>query len=248
MAQQFESPRFAGDPLLEEILNDPDTGTKKLGPGSPADSVMRLQKALFDLTWNEEIQPPVVDEGDFVVGNYGPRTTEAVLAFKRQYDIHFPPSAPTGFIDGFAGPRTFAKLDPQCVLLDEAIVAIQDKAAELNAARIATELIGTSRRGTVRIKGTSGTFTAAEIAGASGAVYFKRGLGAFEVHGNIHDAYLAADFAAGPFGFPTSDEHDDGAGFRASDFETGTLRCELATGVVTPIGPTPSADGEAPVF
>jgi hypothetical protein len=248
MAQQFESPRFQGDLLLEEILNDPDTGTKKLAPGSPADSVMRLQKALFDLTWNEEIQPPIVEESEFVVGNYGPRTTSVVLAFKRHYDIHFPPSEPTGLVDGFAGPRTFAKLDPQCVLLDQAIVAIQDKAAELVAAGIPTELIGTSRRGTVRIKGTSGTFTAAEIAGANGAVYFKRGLGAFEVHGNIHDAYLAAGFAAGPFGYPTSDEHDEEPGFRASDFENGTLRCELATGVVTSIGPTPGPDGEAPIF
>jgi hypothetical protein len=35
MPTDFRSPRFSGDPVLEEILRDPDTGTKKLGPESP---------------------------------------------------------------------------------------------------------------------------------------------------------------------------------------------------------------------
>lgn len=246
MARQFESPRFAGDPLLEEILNDPDTGQKKLGPGSPSDSVIRLQQALFDLAWNEEIVPPFTSHDDFVIGTYGPKTTAIVLEYKRHYGIHFP-TAPPGVFDGFAGPRTFARLDEQCVLLDEAISAIEVKVAELTGSGIATELIGTTTRATVRMKDTSGTFTLALVAGAQGAILYKRGVGAFEVHGNIWDSYLAVDMAVGPFGFPTSDEHDDGAGFVASDFEFGTMRCELATGVVEQVGPTPS-EPETTVF
>ncbi len=35
----FVSGRFDEDALLEEILNDPDTGTKKLQAGSPPESV-----------------------------------------------------------------------------------------------------------------------------------------------------------------------------------------------------------------
>jgi hypothetical protein len=230
---QFASPRFAGDPLLVEILNDPDTGTKKLQPGSPPNSVKILQEALFDLTWNLKTSQPLIRErSEFVVGNYGPKTTEAVTAFKTRYDIHFPPSEPTGFIDGFAGPRTFAKLDQACVLLDEAIAAIAQKANELIQAGVDVNFPG-SEHLTFPIDGTSGTFTPAHIAGASGAIYFKRHVGAFEVHGNIFDAYLPSG-PPGPLGFPITDEEDidDLPGFRASHFEHGRIRCELATGKV----------------
>ena len=51
---QFESPRFQGDQLLLDILNDDDTAKLKLGPGSPPESVMRLQAALFDMNWTVE--------------------------------------------------------------------------------------------------------------------------------------------------------------------------------------------------
>ena len=80
---EFQSPRFMGDALLLDILNDPDTGTRKLGPGSPASSVATLQDALFDLMWNLRTSEPVIhDRSEFVVGIYGPKTTEAVKAFK----------------------------------------------------------------------------------------------------------------------------------------------------------------------
>ena len=66
---EFESPRFADDPLLVEILNDPDTGTKKLQPGSPAGSVRTLQQALFDLEWNLRTPlPHLTEPGEFVDG------------------------------------------------------------------------------------------------------------------------------------------------------------------------------------
>jgi hypothetical protein len=240
MALQFESPRFAGDALLEEILNDPDTGTKKLGPGSPADSVMKLQQALFDLLWTEEIAPPVTSHDAFVIGIYGPKTTEIVTTYKRHYGIHFPGDPPDQF-DGFAGPRTFRRLDEQCVLFDEAVAAIATKAAELTDAGIPATLTGVSERGTIREIGTSGTFTTADIGATQGAILYKRGIGAFEVHGRIFDEYLKTGLGEGAFGFPITDEHDDGPGFVASDFEFGKLRCELATGVVAPTGPSPAA-------
>lgn len=231
---QFESPRFSGDPLLLEILNDPDTGAKKLQPGSPPGSVKTLQEALFDLRWNLKTSQPLIRErSEFVVGVYGPKTTEAVKAFKTRYGIHFPPSAPTGFIDGLAGPRTLAKLDQVCVVLDQAIAAIAQKARALIDQGVDVTF-QTVEHLTLPIERTSGTFSPAHIAGAIGAIFFKRGHGeANEVHGNIFDAYLPS-FAGGPFGFPITDEEDvdEMPGFRVSHFEHGRMRCELATGVV----------------
>ena len=117
MPTDFRSPRFSGDPVLEEILRDPDTGTKKLGPGSPeAESIAKVQQALFDLMWTQRIDTPVSDPSQFVIGVFGPITTKTSLAYKQHYDIHFPPDAPTGFIDHFVGPRTLDLLDEQCVL------------------------------------------------------------------------------------------------------------------------------------
>ena len=121
---QFSSPRFAGDPVLEEILADPDTGTKKLQKGSPKHSVIPVQQARFGLGWSGRIEPPERDAQRFVDGDYGPVTTKTVLKYKEHYDIHFPPLAPTGSFDGFAGPRTLARLDKHCVLLYEAAAAI----------------------------------------------------------------------------------------------------------------------------
>jgi hypothetical protein len=65
---EFKSLRFAGDPVLEEILNDPDTGTKKLQPGSDPDAVRRVQQAFFDLGWTLTVSPPVTDPSIFVIG------------------------------------------------------------------------------------------------------------------------------------------------------------------------------------
>ena len=234
MVLEFASPRFAGDPLLVAILNDPDTGTMKLEAGSPPDSVRTLQTALFDLTWNRKTsQPLILERSEFVVGIYGPKTTESVKAFKTRFGIHFPPDDPAGFVDGLAGPRTLAQLDRCCVVLDAFIAAIEAKAAALIASGIDVT-INTSELRTLPIDNTSGTFTPAHIGGVSGAIFFTRGHGeANEVHGNIYDAYLPT-FANGPLGFPITDEEDiiDQPGFRASHFDNGRLRCDLSTGVV----------------
>jgi hypothetical protein len=235
---EFNSPRFAGDAVLEEILNDPDTGTKKLQSGSPADSVRRVQQALFDMGWSLRIDPPVFDEAAFVDGDYGRRTTEAALAYKKRYDIHFPPSAPTGFYDGFTGPRTLQRLDQQSVMFDESVAAIESKALALQAAGVSVQL-STDAPSTVTITGTHGVIRPALIAAANGALFHEHSVGAFEVHGAIFDTYMRQGNAAGALGFPVSDEQDDDPGFRRSDFEHGSLRCDLNTGVVELIGDPP---------
>jgi hypothetical protein len=82
MPTEFRSPRFSGDPVLEEILRDPDTGTKKLGPGSlEAESIKKVQQALFDLMWTQRIDTPVSDPSQFVIGIFGPITSKTVTSW-----------------------------------------------------------------------------------------------------------------------------------------------------------------------
>jgi hypothetical protein len=235
----FVSPRFSGDTVLEEIRNDPDTGTKKLGPGSPASSVEKVQQALFDLQWPQFNDPPVTDASTFVVGVYGPATTQAVLRYKTHYDIHFPPSDPagSGFIDGFAGPRTLQRLDPQIALFDDAAAAIAAKALDLEAQGITVQL--DTVVGVFPLTDTRGLFQSATIDGSDGLIAFKRDTGAHEFHGNIAVEFGNQGGFAGRFGFPTSDEHDDGPGIRRSDFERGSLRLDVQTGTVSVVGTLP---------
>jgi hypothetical protein len=244
---EFQSPRFAGDPLLEQILNDPDTGTLKLQQGSPPDSVRRLQRALFDLRWNFRgalFQFSDTDPDVFIDGTYGSHTTACVLAYKQHYDIHFPPDAPTGSFDGFAGPRTFAKLDPQCVLFDEAIDPVIAKAAELGIDLVAEPSILSP------IDNTSGTVSVARDPIGRNTIYYKRGIGAVEVHGRIDEAYsleIGAPGPTGPLGFPISEERDDSRDFRIQDFENGSIRLNIADGA-TEIVDLRDPDLEDPIF
>jgi hypothetical protein len=240
---QFASPRFIGDTVLEDILNDPDTGTKKLQSGSPAASVTKVQQALFDMAWNLRANPAVEDENVFVDGSYGPATIRTVLNYKIYFDIHFPPSEPFGSYDGFAGPRTLRHLDSHVVLFDEAVTAINAKVADLQAAGTSVQMPVSNavEERTRTVPAASGAGHLATIDGAQGVILFKRGIGAFEVHGDIFQTYVAEGFANGAFGFPISDEHDDGAGFRRSEFENGSLRLEQSTGQVQLIGPAATA-------
>jgi hypothetical protein len=235
----FVSPRFSGDTVLEEILNDPDTGTKKLGPGSPASSVEKVQQVLFDLGWPQLNVPPITDASTFVVGAYGPATTQAVLRYKTHYDIHFPPSDPPGrgLIDGFAGPRTLQKLDGHIALLDDGAAAIATKALDLEAQGITVQL--DTAIGLIPLLDTRGVAQAATIDGSDGFIAFKRDIGAHEVHGNILLEFGNQGGFAGRFGFPTSDEHGDGPGTRRSDFERGSLRLDVQTGNVSVVGTLP---------
>jgi hypothetical protein len=225
---EFESPRFQGDAELFDILNDPDTGTRKLGPGSPPGSVRRLQQALFDLGWTLRIDPPFDDEANFVIGIYGPITTKTVLAYKTHYDIHFPPSAPTGFIDGFAGPRTFQILDHHCVLHDASAEAIEGKAAELREMGVDVQL-DEIRPTTLPILGTHGCMRSAQIDGQIGGIWQERDIGAFEVHGPIAEKYVSMHHAGGQLGFPTSDVFQEDTDTSRSDFQHGIIRYHVST-------------------
>jgi hypothetical protein len=234
---EFESPRFAGDALLERILNDPDTGTLKLGPGSPEGSVSNLQQALWDLHWAKHASPSVL-HGNFVIGVYGPITKKAVTEYKTRYDIHFPPDAPTGFIDEFAGPRTFRRLDRHCVVLDRATGPLFAKFADLRDAGMVLDLPAApdpEEPRTVPVPKTAGAFLQIVVDGAEdGHIYFRPETGAFLVRGAIDDFYrTTAGGSAGTLGFPTTDEFVDDEGNSANEFEGGTLRLDPLTDVVT---------------
>jgi hypothetical protein len=233
---QFVSPRFDGDPVLEEILADPDTGTKKLGPGSPAESVRRVQQALFDLTWTQRIDTPVSDPTTFVIGIYGPLTTKTVHKYKTHHKIHFPPSAPTGIIDGFAGPRTLAKLDKNTVLLDLCDAELDEKAT---AVQISSGVEHDSP--TLPILGTTGAMrlrSGGGLPGVPSGIWFKRGVGAFQVRGPVFTAYSDENFESG-LGFPIADqEAGNQSGQVLQRFEEGEIRVEPDGTVAVRLTPT----------
>ena len=216
------SPRFADDPLLQQIAADPDGGVLKLGPGSPAASVQALQAALFDLGWVARVALVIVDRSTFTAGVYDELTEQAVQAYRTHYGIHFPPDQPTGFVDSFAGPRTLRKLDGHCVLLDEADAAIATKAGHV------TGLTGISFGPTAPIMGSSGAHRVAAGGGAAG-IWFKRGLDAFLVQGAIFNTYAEGGAATGELGFPVGDEVGDEVGDgadRRQSFEHGTIKLD----------------------
>lgn len=233
---EFRSPRFAGNALLRDILNDPDTGELKLGPGSPPEAVLPVQQALFDLQWPQRLNPPVLDPSVFVIGIYGPLTTRTVFDYKEHYDIHYPPDAPTGFIDGFAGPRTLNKLDHQCVLFDECDAAIAVKAAEVAVTGVEYNLP------TIPILGTTGAMRLSS-AGELSRISYKRGVGAFVVTSTFFRAYQDRGEEAGALGFPTTHQAQDGDGL-VQHFENGLLRSD--NGVISAKLTDP--DDDIPIF
>lgn len=230
MAIAFQSPRFAGNAELERILNSPDDGSDKLQRGSRGDGVCRVQKAIFDLGF----APVGVLERVFVDRVYGQQTEQAVLAYKKHYGIRFPPDDPNGSVDGLTGPRTLRKLDEHCFLLDEGIAAIEAKVRRLRDRGVAVE------PGPIAsiLDNTPGVVRASTIAGAAGAIYYRRGIGAFEVHGAIFAAYTQQHGGPeGDLGYPTSDEHEDGPDFLRSDFEQGPLRFDRRDNTISQLGP-----------
>jgi hypothetical protein len=233
----FESPRFAGDALLESILNDPDTGALKLGPGSPPDSVSALQQALWDLHWVAFAAPGTL-HADFVIGIYGPLTKRATKEYKKHYDIHFPPDAPTGFIDEFAGPRTFRRLDRHCVVLDLASARLFTKFVELRDAGMDVTLPPVPDPQAPRTRPVTKTPGATRQVfigdDDDGHLYFRAETGAFLVSGAIDEFYRGtAGGPSGSLGFPTSDEFVDDEGNSRNEFEGGALQRDPLTEVVT---------------
>ncbi|WP_081438355.1 GH25 family lysozyme [Pseudofrankia asymbiotica] len=73
-----------------------------------------------------------------------------------------------------------------------------------------------------------------------GWIYWHPALGAFVVHGEILNKYLALGGSASWLGMPTSDEYDVPGG-RESAFQNGKLRWTAATNQVTEIHNTPVA-------
>ncbi len=69
-AVTLTSPRFAGEPTLEECF----AGTRKLKTGDKGEPVARIQQALLDLN------VPVSEYG--ADGKFGPETTQAVVTFR----------------------------------------------------------------------------------------------------------------------------------------------------------------------
>jgi hypothetical protein len=177
---QFTSPRFSGDTLLEDILNDPNpaAGSKKLDSQSPKPSVERGQQA-----------------------------------------------------------------DQHVVLFDEGVEAISRKVSDLQAAGVNVQMpVSNALAERFRIvPAAMGVFHLATIQNVPGTIPFKRGVGAFEVHGAIFQAYREQGFANDTFGFPINDEQPDGPGFRRSEFENGSMRLDESTGIVDLLGPAATA-------
>jgi hypothetical protein len=234
---EFQSPRFQGDPDLLLILNDPDTGNRKLGPGSPVAAVTRLQRALFDLAWTTRIDPPFLDETQFVIGIFGPVTTRTMLAYKRHFNIRFPPNDPNGLIDHFAGPQTMMSLDRRCVLHDASDAAIVAKAADVSAEGHVVVLDVTTPT-TKPILGTDGAVRLASLDAGLAGFWHTAHLGAHVVHGAIVERYVELGHAGGRLGFPVSDVFKEDPFTLRCDFEHGSIKHFPGTGEIEVIPPS----------
>jgi hypothetical protein len=172
--------------------------------------------------------------------DYGPWTTETVLAYKRHYDIHFPPDAPTGTFDGFTGPATLKSLDGHCVLLDEADAAIREHADELIADGVGLEFTPADGAGrtTRPLRQSAGAERGATVDGDVAAIVYKRDVGAFELHGPVYVEWVNQEFAPGTgeamgvIGFPVSDISAADSVMTA-DFERGTISHDVTSGLTT---------------
>ncbi len=101
----LRSLRFADEPDLQAVAE----GRLRLGRATdspyPAPirsygrAVRKVQQALIDLSY------PLPRYGDD--GHYGQETYQAVLAYKRQFNIR----TPRGYLDGIVGPKTITHLD-----------------------------------------------------------------------------------------------------------------------------------------
>lgn len=243
---EFTSPRFAGNPVLEAILRDPNTGTVKLARGSDPDAVRIVQRALLDLNWvplsHVTANGTVLVMTQFVDGDYGPWTQETVLAYKRHYDIHFPPDAPVGIYDGFTGPATMKSLDKHCTLLDAGAAAIAAHADVLVASGAVASLEFTPPDGVGRtakpIRGAAAVDRGAVINGQVGSLIHKQGLGTNAVWGPLFVAWVTGELAEGTgdatgrLGFPTSNLLESAAE-SIVEVERGLLRLDHATGATS---------------
>jgi hypothetical protein len=220
----FMSPRFSGNPLLQQILDDPDTGTLKLQDNSPADAVRPVQRALLDLRWPLEVVPPVPLEG-FDDGDFGQATLNTVLTYKRCFRVLFPGD---GSIDGLVGPRTLWLLDKHITWYDSFLAEVDARIADLQAA--GTNVVVGDATKAIRQAALKRNVT---VDGVAGAVFISRGTAPVLVRSPVLEAYLDRVRA---FGAPVAEERDGPDGTREQEFEFGVLSHDLATGTVTRLG------------
>jgi hypothetical protein len=134
------------------------------------------------------------------------------------------PHAPTGFIDGFAGPRTLALLDDQCVLFDQCDAELQKKADEVFAAQGIRH-----DTPTVPVLGTNGATRMQSTGGGpiSSGLWFKPDLGAFQVAAPFLRTYLIDEGGeTGRLGWPFTDAVTTGDGLTRQEFQGGELLLE----------------------
>jgi hypothetical protein len=225
----FASPRFQGDQHLEAILNDPDTGNVKLGPGSPQASIQKVQQALEDLDFPAQAEPQQdATQFNFHDGVWGQKTSDAILAYKFTFQLRFPPGAFPGLLDGFAGPRTMFLLDFHIVAFDAAVAAIDAKVADLQS----NGQTVTDETETAPIPRTRIVTRDMKVDGADVTIAHHPDLGAFLVGDAIAERWLDGQVA---FGAPTGDEHDVGGGTRQVEFQFGTLEVDT-NGAVSVVG------------
>lgn len=93
----FQSPRFAGDPVLEACL----AGQHRMMAGESGEAVRKVQQALIDLGF-------MIPDGP--TGNFGPQTGAAVVTFKSIKGL-----VPN---DPVVGPGTSKALDADIVAFD----------------------------------------------------------------------------------------------------------------------------------
>jgi hypothetical protein len=101
----LSSARFAGVDRLERCLAGDSAA--RLVPSTNGDFVGLVQQALIDLG---ESLPQFGADND-----YGAETVAAVLSYKTRHDIR----TDDGVLDGIVGPKTIAKLDEECLAMDQ---------------------------------------------------------------------------------------------------------------------------------
>lgn len=224
----FRSPRFQGNAVLQDILDDPDTGTRKLQKHSDETAVALVQEAVYDLLW--ALSPTgsgaYPSRSAFVDGDYGPTTERAVLEYKRHYRIVFPPGDPGGFVDGFTGPRTLQKLDGHIAWRDLVRDVIDARVTAMQAAGepVALAPIGSEPPPLQPWRGSGGYLTwEATWGGQPALLVGTRPDIAFALRGGILARWLELDGCKGAFGPPTSDVRPDGSGGFVCTFDGGEL-------------------------
>jgi hypothetical protein len=116
----LESPRFAGDPVLERVFD----GTVELQHGSVGEAVRKVQQALIDAGF------PLPKFG--ADSNYGTETEDAVKAFQRAVGLE------DAEIDGIVGEITLSRLD---VRFAEGSAIVPERHCELGFRTIPVDVV-----------------------------------------------------------------------------------------------------------